>query len=145
LERIKKESDFVYKPPPPPILKIIIPDHIINDCRLVNKIKKHLKEISRSNNLLKYETFANLGNLRENMLYIIRKNYISREEIINIAFKQYKCWSNLRDEDIKKCIKDNSLKYVELKVADDAPSIQKNYRKYFPFHAQKIIPNMNTK
>jgi hypothetical protein len=28
LNRIKRESEFIYKPLPPPILKTIIPDHI---------------------------------------------------------------------------------------------------------------------
>jgi hypothetical protein len=74
------------------------------------------------------------------MLYVIRENYISREEIINIAFKQYKCWSNLRDEEIKNIIKENSLNFTELKVAENAPSIQKSYRKYFPFHDPENYP-----
>jgi hypothetical protein len=45
--------------------------------------------------MLKYEPFANLKALRENMLFVIRENYISSEEIVNAAYKQYNFCSNL--------------------------------------------------
>jgi hypothetical protein len=100
----------------------------------VNGIKKHLKKLNYSNNLLKYEPFANLKNLREEMLYVIRKNYISNEEIVNIAFKQYKYWSNLRDEGIENIIKINTPKYPGIKFVENAICIQEIYEKYFPFY-----------
>jgi hypothetical protein len=90
--------------------------------------------------LLKYEPFANLKALREIMLYIFRENYISSEEIVNTAFKQYKYWSNLVVEEIKNCIKNNSPKFTELEVAENDPSIQKKYRKYFNFHDPENYP-----
>jgi hypothetical protein len=70
-----------------------------------------MKKLNHSINLLKYEPFADLKTLREEMLFVIRKNYISSEEIINSAFKQYIYWSNLRDKEILNTIKDHTPKY----------------------------------
>jgi hypothetical protein len=75
-DRIRNRIDFQYKPPPPPppIINAKIPSYIVEECLLVNNIKKHLKKFSHPNNVLKYEPFANLKNLREDMLGVIRKN-----------------------------------------------------------------------
>jgi hypothetical protein len=74
------------------------------------------------------------------MLYVIRENYISREELINNAFKQYKYWSNLMIEEIKCCIKECTPNMNGIKLAKDASCVRKNFRKYFTYDDPDIYP-----
>jgi hypothetical protein len=84
----ERENKFLYRSGPIHKDKITIPEPIQEQCIQVKEIKTYLK--SRAMNpqyLIKYEPFANLTALRKNMLFVIRENYISNEEIINYAHK----------------------------------------------------------
>jgi hypothetical protein len=61
------------------------------------------------------------------------ENYISREEIINLAYKQYKFWSNLAVEKIKSIIKDNTPNINQVTLPAKAPSIQENFHNFLIF------------
>jgi hypothetical protein len=102
----------------------------MNSSLFFNNIKKHFRNKTYQNNLLKYEPLTNPQIARENLLYIIRENYISCEELINGAIKQYKYWTNLLVEEINNCIKNNTPPNQKI-LARDSPSIKKNFRKYF--------------
>jgi hypothetical protein len=93
------------------------------------KPKKYLQSWDKTPQLLiKFEPFVNLNSLRENMLYEIRKNYISKEELFNSAHKQYNFWTNLAIEDIKNIIKKNSPDFNhQIILPRDAISIHENF------------------
>jgi hypothetical protein len=56
------------------------------------------------------------------MLFEIRKNYISKEELFNAAYKQDIFWTNLEIEDIKTLIKNKSLNLnCQITLPRDAP------------------------
>jgi hypothetical protein len=132
--KLRRVNKFTYKSAPIQKDKIIIPEQIQLKCIQVSKIKSYLKfPYDHSQNMIKYEPFENLESLRENMLFVIRENYIGREEIINLAYKQYKFWSNLAIENIREIIKDNIPSVNKIALPKNAISIQENFHNYFLF------------
>jgi hypothetical protein len=71
--------------------------------------------------------------LRESMLYVIRENYVTREEIINTAHKQYEFWSNLATENINELIKSNTPCMNTITLPREAEAIKENFWKHFIF------------
>jgi hypothetical protein len=130
----ERVSKFTYKSAPIQKDKVIIPEQIQLQCTQMSKIKSFVKSFNRSQNLLKYEPFANLKALRENILFVIRENYISNEEIVNAAYKQYNFWSNLAIEEIKGIIKDNTPNQNQIILPKDALSIKESYQEFCMFN-----------
>jgi hypothetical protein len=67
------------------------------------------------------------------MLHVIRENYISSEEIINVAHKQYIYWTNLAVEDIKVIIKINAPNMHAITLPRDAQIIQETFKEFCIF------------
>jgi hypothetical protein len=105
----QRENKLIYRPTPVKKVKLEIPKTTIKQCSQINATKKYLHSLNKTSQLLiKFGPFANLNSLRENMLYEIRKNYISKDELFNSAHKHYNFWTNLATEDINNIIKNNS-------------------------------------
>jgi capsule polysaccharide export protein KpsC/LpsZ len=89
---------------------------------------------------LKFEPFANLESLFQNILFQIRKNYISTDQLVNEAYQQYILWTNLAAEEVSSIVT-KSVPETILKITLDVngPALTKAYNKMVKWNEDPLF------